>query len=71
MTALQAGDVAVDNLCSAGCVLLNAVDVAAAIQIIEQLQGMQNAVLHNMELSMCYCSRCKGSLAVLAYQVGQ
>ncbi|KAL3154756.1 hypothetical protein ABBQ38_011302 [Trebouxia sp. C0009 RCD-2024] len=64
----QAVDAAIDNLCSAGCVLLNAVDGAAAIQTLEQLQGMQNAVLRNTELSICYCSRCRASLAVVAFQ---
>ena len=51
--------------------LLNSVDGAAAIRTIEQLQGMQNAVLRNTELSICYCKRCRASLAVVAYQVGE
>ncbi|KAL3161591.1 hypothetical protein ABBQ32_010451 [Trebouxia sp. C0010 RCD-2024] len=29
---------------------------------------MQNAVLRNTELSICYCSRCRASLAVVAFQ---
>ncbi|KAL0018176.1 hypothetical protein WJX77_005161 [Trebouxia sp. C0004] len=36
----QAGDASIGNLCSAGCILLIAVDGAAAIRNVEQLQGM-------------------------------
>ena len=70
-THTESDELWADQLRSAACCLLGAYDGLEAQSILNQLVHEPAAVLANSDLNTCFCSLCKTSMTVMAYNVSR
>ena len=68
-THTESDELWADQLRSAACCLLGAYDGLEAQSILNQLVHEPDAVLANSDLNTCFCSLCRTSMTVMAYNV--